>query len=354
MNWSHLAYVGESMVDLRSDTVTQPLQTMREEIMKAPVGDDVFGDDPTINALQEMIANMLGKEAALFVPSGTMSNAVAIRTHTSPGDEIITEKTSHIYLYEGGGYATLSGCSIALVDSVRGIMNPSDVEKAIRKAHGSGSHFPDGSLVCVENTSNRGGGTCYTQEDLDSICKIAHDNGCKVHLDGARLFNATVATGITPNRMVRDFDSISICLSKGLGAPVGSLLVGDSEFIERAHRWRKMFGGGMRQAGVLAAAGIYALENNIQRLSKDHKRAKNLANAINSIEGFEVDLDGVQTNMVYVDITNGRDANEVVEALAEKDVHVLALGPHMLRAVVHLHIDDGGIEKAIEAFTQVS
>ena len=342
------------MVDLRSDTVTQPLQPMRDEIMKAPVGDDVFGDDPTINALQDMIANMLGKESALFVPSGTMSNAVAIRTHTSPGDEIITEKTSHIYLYEGGGYATLSGCSIALVDSVRGIMKPSDVEKAIRKADGSGSHFPDGTLVCVENTSNRGGGTCYSQEDLDSICKIAHDNGCKTHLDGARLFNATIATGITPNRMVRDFDSISICLSKGLGAPVGSLLVGSSEFIERAHRWRKMFGGGMRQAGVLAAAGIYALENNIQRLSEDHKRAKNLASAINSIEGFEVDLDGVQTNMVYVDITDGRNANEVVEALAEKNVHVLALGPQMLRAVAHLHIEDRDIETAIDAFTQIS
>jgi len=327
---------------------------MRDEIMKAPVGDDVFGDDPTINALQDMIANMLGKESALFVPSGTMSNAVAIRTHTSPGDEIITEKTSHIYLYEGGGYATLSGCSIALVDSVRGIMKPSDVEKAIRKADGSGSHFPDGTLVCVENTSNRGGGTCYSQEDLDSICKIARDNGCKTHLDGARLFNATIATRITPNRMVRDFDSISICLSKGLGAPVGSLLVGSSEFIERAHRWRKMFGGGMRQAGVLAAAGIYALENNIQRLSEDHKRAKNLASAINSIEGFEVDLDGVQTNMVYVDITDGRNANEVVEALAEKNVHVLALGPQMLRAVAHLHIEDRDIETAIDAFTQIS
>jgi threonine aldolase len=326
---------------------------MREEIMKAPVGDDVFGDDPTINTLQEMIANMLGMEAALFVPSGTMSNAVAIRTHTSPGDEIITEKTSHIYLYEGGGYAALSGCSIALVDSRLGIMKPEDVEKAIRKADGSGSHFPNGSLVCVENTSNRGGGTCYTQDALDSICEIAHNNGCKVHMDGARLFNATVAMSIAPNRMVRDFDSVSICLSKGLGAPVGSLLVGSSEFIERAHRWRKMFGGGMRQAGVLAAAGIYALKNNIQRLSEDHVRAKHLANAINSIEGFDVDLDGVQTNMVYVDITNGRDANEVVEALAEMDVDVLALGPHMLRAVAHLHISDSDIEKTIDAFNQI-
>ena len=353
MNLKRLGYVGEGMVDLRSDTVTQPLQAMRDEIMKAPVGDDVFGDDPTINALQRKIAHMLGKDAALFVPSGTMSNAVAIRTHTSPGDEIITEKTSHIYLYEGGGYAALSGCSIALVESIRGLMKPQDVENAIRKAHGSGSHYPNGSLICVENTSNRGGGTCYSQEALDAICEIAHSNGCKVHMDGARLFNATVATGITPERMIRDFDSISICLSKGLGAPVGSLLVGSSEFIERAHRWRKMFGGGMRQAGVLAAAGIYALENNIQRLSQDHKRARVLADAINSIEGFSIDMEGVQTNMVYIDISNGKDAEEVVNELAKKDVHVLSLGPHMLRAVVHLHISDIDIEKAIEAFSQV-
>ena len=233
------------MVDLRSDTVTKPTDEMREVISSAEVGDDVLGDDPTIIEVQKMISKMLGKEAALFVPSGTMSNAIAIRAHTNPGDEIITERTSHIYLYEGGGYATLSGCSVALVPSELGIMTPEDVEKAIRKGDGSLGHFPNGSLVCVENTSNRGGGTCYNQETLDAIAKVAHENDCAIHMDGARLFNAAIATGTDPARIVRDYDSISICLSKGLGSPVGSLLVGSFDFIALAHRWRKMFGGGM-------------------------------------------------------------------------------------------------------------
>ena len=257
-------------VDLRSDTVTQPTAAMREAMVNAAVGDDVLGDDQTVIQLQDMLAEMLGKEAALFVPSGTMSNAIAIRAHTSPGDEIITETASHIYVYEGGGYAALSGCSVALVPGNSGIMEPEDVEKAIRKQEGSLGHYPNGSLVCVENTANRGGGTCYPQEKLDQIAKIAHDNGCAAHIDGARLFNACVATGTSPSRMVREYDSISICLSKGLGTPVGSVLVGSSEIISEAHRWRKMFGGGMRQAGILAACGIYALENHVERLEEDH------------------------------------------------------------------------------------
>ena len=270
-------------VDLRSDTVTQPTAAMRAVMEAADVGDDVLGDDPTVQALQNHLASMLGKEAALFVPSGTMSNAVAIRAHTSPGDEIVTETTSHIYQYEGGGYAALSGCSIALVPAVRGIMNPADVTNAIRKEAGSLGHYPDGTLVCVENTSNRGGGTCYPQETLDAIAKIAHDNGCMAHVDGARLFNAVIATGRDAARMVRDYDSISICLSKGLGAPVGSVLVGAADFIAKAHRWRKMFGGGMRQAGVIAAGGLYALEHHIERLAEDHDRARRLAEAVNAM-----------------------------------------------------------------------
>ncbi len=228
-------------VDLRSDTVTQPIPAMRDAMQNAVVGDDVLGDDQTVIELQNRLAAMLGKEAALFVPSGTMSNAIAIRAHTNPGDEIVTESTSHIYVYEGGGYAALSGCSVALVPGKLGIMTPEDVAKAIRKGDGSLGHFPNGSLVCVENTSNRGGGTCYPQETLDAIAKIAHDNDCAAHMDGARLFNAAIATGTAPARIVRDYDSVSICLSKGLGAPVGSVLVGSSEFITLAHRWRKMF-----------------------------------------------------------------------------------------------------------------
>jgi len=342
------------MVDLRSDTVTKPTDEMRQLIATAKVGDDVLGDDPTIIALQNMISELLDKEAAIFVPSGTMSNAIAIRTHTKPGDEIITESTSHIYIYEGGGYAALSGCSVALVPGKLGIMTPEDVEKAIRKSDGSLGHFPNGSLVCVENTSNRGGGTCYSQENLDAIAKVAHENDCAVHMDGARLFNAAIATGTNPARIVRDYDSISICLSKGLGSPVGSLLVGSSEFIAQAHRWRKMFGGGMRQAGVIAAAGIYALEHNISRLDEDHKRANKLAIAINEMDMFSVNIEGVQTNMVYIEINGDLNANQVVEKLAEHDVHVLALGDNLLRAVTHIHITDEDINKSINAFKTIS
>ena len=338
-------------VDLRSDTVTQPTAAMREAMMNAPVGDDVLGDDQTVIQLQDMLAEMLGKEAALFVPSGTMSNAIAIRAHTVPGDEIITETVSHIYVYEGGGYAALSGCSVALVPGNSGIMEPKDVEKAIRKQEGSLGHYPNGTLVCVENTANRGGGTCYPQDTLDEIANIAHQNGCAAHIDGARLFNASIATGISPSRMVKEYDSISICLSKGLGTPVGSVLVGSSEFISKAHRWRKMFGGGMRQAGVLAACGIYALENHIERLQEDHQRAKYLAKVVNSIDGFNVDLDSVETNMVYIEGDIG--AKQILENLAKHGIDVLEVGPTAVRAVVHLHITDEDIERTIQAFQSI-
>jgi threonine aldolase len=280
-----------------------------------------------------------------------MSNAIAIRAHTVPGDEIITENASHIYVYEGGGYAALSGCSVALVPGKSGIMEPKDVEKAIRKQEGSLGHYPNGSLVCVENTANRGGGTCYPQDTLDEIAKIAHENGCAAHIDGARLFNASVATGVSPSRMVKEYDSISICLSKGLGTPVGSVLVGSSDFISKAHRWRKMFGGGMRQAGVLAACGIYALENHVQRLEEDHRRAKYLAEAVNSIDGFNVNLASVETNMVYIEGDIG--AKKILEKLAEQGVDVLEVGPTAVRAVVHLHITDEDVERTIQAFQNI-
>ena len=339
-------------VDLRSDTVTQPTAAMREAMMNAPVGDDVLGDDQTVIKLQDMLAEMLGKEAALFVPSGTMSNAIAIRAHTNPGDEIITETASHIYVYEGGGYAALSGCSVALVQGKSGIMAAKDVAKAIRKQEGSLGHYPNGSLVCVENTANRGGGTCYPQNVLDEIAKVAHDNGCAAHIDGARLFNAVIATGTSASRMVRDYDSISICLSKGLGTPVGSVLVGSSAFISKAHRWRKMFGGGMRQAGVLAACGIYALEHHIDRMSEDHSRAQRLAEAIDQIDGFSVDLDSVETNMVYIQGDQG--AKEILRKLTELGIDVLEVGPIAVRAVIHLHITDEDIDRTIEAFKQIA
>jgi threonine aldolase len=246
------------------------------------------------------MASLLGKEAGLFVPSGTMSNAIAIRCHTQPGDEIITEEKSHIYVYEGGGYAALSGCSVALVSSDLGIMDVSDVESKIRKsAHGK-SHYPNGTLVCMENTANRGGGTCYTQEQIDDIAQMAISKDCAVHMDGARLFNAIIASGLEPARLVRDCDTISICISKGLGAPVGGVLVGSKKVIEQAHRWRKMFGGGMRQAGILAAAGLYALDHHIERLAEDHFRARQLAEGLVGTTGIDLNINSVQTNMVYI------------------------------------------------------
>ena len=318
---------------------------------KAAVGDDVWGDDPTVIQLQKMVAEMLGKETALFVPSGTMSNNVAIKTQTNHGDEIVTHRNSHIYLWESGAYASLAGCSISLVDGDWGQMTPTGVQDAIRKTAGSNYHFPDCKLVCVENTANVGGGSIYEQETLDEICKVAHDNDCRTHLDGARLFNAVIGSGVDPARMVRGFDTISICLSKGLGAPVGSVLVGDLETISRSRWWRKTFGGGMRQSGILAAAGIYALENNIDRLSEDHIRASRLAEAISRMSSFSVELEAVHSNMVYVQC-NEDSAGEVASRLASRGVDVSEETDSIVRAVTHLHITDEDIDRAIEAFEQ--
>ena len=346
-------YAASDRVDLRSDTVTQPTPGMRRAMAEADVGDDVLGDDPTVIELQNRLASLTGKDAALFVPSGTMSNAIAIRAQTNPGDEIVAERHSHIYVYEGGGYAALSGCSIALVPGTRGIMRPEDVKSAIRKGDGSLGHYPNGTLVCVENTSNRGGGAIYSQETMDSICKIAKDNKCNSHLDGARMFNAVVATGTSPERMTRDFDTVSICLSKGLGSPVGSVLVGSDETIRLAHRWRKMFGGGMRQAGIIAAAGIYALENNVERLIEDHVHAHKLAEAINDMEAFTIDMKSVETNMIYIG-TVGNNAERIVEKLSEDGIDVLSIDESNIRVVTHLHITPEDVERTISAFSKLT
>ena len=340
------------MIDIRSDTVTQPTEGMRKAMLEAEVGDDVLGDDPTVIKLQNKAAELLGKESALYVPSGTMSNIVATRTHTSPGDEIVTEAHSHIYRYEGGAFAALSGCSVALVDGKNGLMTSEQVSSSIRKAEGSLSHYPNGSLVCVENTAQGGGGSVYTQEVIDDICKVAREKDCKLHMDGARLFNASVASNTDPARMVRDFDSISICLSKGLGAPIGSVLVGSKEDLAQAHRWRKMFGGGMRQAGMMAAAGIYALENNIDRLREDHRRARKFAEALVEMPNFSVNLDTVQSNIVYIGVGKGR-SKQMIEKLAKQDIDILDTDDSTIRAVFHLHIGDEDLEKIIEVFAQL-
>jgi threonine aldolase len=341
-------------VDLRSDTVTRPVPDMWDAMRRARLGDDVFGDDPTVRELEERSAELLGKEAALFVPSGTMANQVAIRTWTEPGDEIIVETGAHIYQYEGGAYAALSGVSIKCIEGARGLLDPEDVRLGIRPPGGL-SHFPNTKLVCVENTANRGGGTCYPRPRIEEIAAVAREHGLLLHLDGARLFNAAVATGCPAAGLAAPFDSISFCLSKGLGCPVGSLVVGSRAFVDRGHRFRKMFGGGMRQAGVLAAAGLYALENHIDRLADDHRRAARLARELAAIPGLEVDLAGVETNMVYVDVAGtGLDAAAFLERLAPHEVFPVLVGPTTLRAVTHLEIDDPDIDRAIAAFAEVA
>ena len=337
-------------IDLRSDTVTQPTTAMKEAMLNAPLGDDVFGDDPSVLALEEKAATMLGKEAALFVPTGTMGNQICIRAHTQPGDEMICSDNAHIYIYEGGGFAALSGLSVACVKNESGIMKPSDVKAAIR-AEGSLSHYPETSLICLENTANRGGGTYYSLEAIQEIGAIARERSLAYHLDGARMFNAVVASGISAKDMVAPFDSISLCLSKALGCPVGSVILGTRTFINRCHRFRKMFGGGMRQAGILAAAGSYALDHHIERLADDHARAKNLAEALSSVDGYRVNLESVKSNMVYVDVTReSRSAPELVEALAHDGIMITAVNDDTIRAVTHLQIDDKGIEAAVSGF----
>jgi threonine aldolase len=325
---------------------------MREAMARAEVGDDVNGDDPTVIRLQEEMAGLLGMEAGLFVPSGTMSNAVAVRTHTQPGDEIIAEEHSHLYVYEGGGYAALSGCSIALVPGDHGLVNPTEVKKRIRKSEGSQSHFPNASLICLENTSNRGGGTCYRLQTLNEIGDIARGSDCRMHLDGARLFNAVVASGNSASELVDMFDSVSVCLSKGLGAPVGSVLVGSKPFIEEAHRWRKMFGGGMRQSGILAAAGLYALEHNLDRLKDDHHHARKLAESIQGLHGLHISMDTVESNMVYVQTEESADKWK--QQLDEHGVLCFALGENTLRLVTHLHIDEEQVKQVGKVFEELS
>ena len=333
--------------DLRSDTVTYPTPGMRAAIAAAPVGDDVFGDDPTVNALQERVAALLGKEASLFMPSGTMANQVAIRTHTEPGDEIIAEAGSHIFLYEGGGFAALSGVSLRPVVGARGLLDPQDVAAVVRPEGGL-SHFPLTKLICVENTANRGGGTIYPLATLQGLRKVADAFGLAMHLDGARLLNAAIGLGVDPASLAAPFDSISLCLSKGLGAPVGSLLVGSRRFVARAHRFRKMFGGGMRQAGVLAAAGLYALDHHVDRLADDHRRARQLAEGLAAFAGITVDLDAVQTNLVYADFAGtGVAAAEWMRRLAQGGVLAHATGPTTLRFVTHLQVGDDAIDAVL-------
>ena len=330
------------MINLRSDTITIPTAPLRQAIAQAAVGDDVFGEDPTVNQLQQRTAEVLGKQAALYMPSGTMTNQVAVRTHTQGGDEIITEATSHIYLYEAGATAALSGVICKTLQGQRGIFTADQLEAALRLPD---QHFPPTRLVCVENTHNRGGGSIWSIDRIAQVAEVARKHGLHLHLDGARLWNAAAATGISEKQYAEYFDSVSVCFSKGLGAPVGSALAGSRAFIDRAHRFRKQFGGGMRQAGIIAAGALYALENHRDRLVEDHANAQTLAQALASVEGIEVDPNDVETNIVRVVLTEPISA-QVAEEMARRGVQVLALEPNSFRAVTNLHISREDITEA--------
>lgn len=323
------------MIDLRSDTVTQPTPAMREAIANAQVGDDVLGDDPTVQALESFVADLLGKEAAVFMPSGTMTNQIALRAHTEPGDEVVLDSNAHIYYYEGGAPAALSGVMCRLIDGDRGVFTAAALESVLRPVD---EHYPRTKLVCLESTHNRGGGRIYPPDEIEAIAQVCQDHGLKLHLDGARFWNACIATGISEADYARRFDSVSVCFSKGLGAPVGSALVGSEEFIVRSRRFRKMFGGGMRQAGILAAGALYALKHHRERLKEDHDNARLLAEGLQSIPGIEIDLTTIQTNIVRFNTTSIA-APMLVERLAEQGVLVFATGSHSIRAVTNLMVN---------------
>lgn len=322
------------MIDLRSDTLTKPTPAMLNAMMTAEVGDDVFGEDPTINKLEAKTAEMFGMEAAIFCPSGTMTNQIAINVHTQPGDEVICHPYSHIYLYEGGGVAFNSGCQVRLVDADRGLLQAEQIESAINL---DDVHAARTGMISLENTVNKGGGACYNIEDIRGIRELADKHNLPMHLDGARIFNALVATGQTAQDFGNLFDSISISLSKGLGCPVGSLLIGDTDFIKKARRVRKKFGGGMRQAGYLAAAGIYALDNNISRLTEDHANANILAEALAQCQWVKK-VDPVETNIVIFYLEDHRDQDDFIQRLRSQGILLLTMGQEKLRFVTHLNV----------------
>jgi len=317
---------------------------MMEAMMNAPVGDDVFGEDPSINELESMTAAMFGMEAAIFCPSGTMTNQIAVKCHTQPGDEVICDESSHIYQYEGGGIAFNSGASVKLLYGDRGRITADQVKTSINP---DDDHKANTSLVCVENTSNRGGGSCYDIEELKKIKKVCTDNNLSFHLDGARLFNALTAKNETPEQYGKIFDSISICLSKSLGCPVGSILLGKKDFIKKARRVRKVFGGGMRQAGFMAAAGIYALHNNIDRLAEDHAHAKQIAAAIAKKDFVKLVLP-VETNIIIFELKDGKSAPGLVAKFKEQNILGYAISPVRIRLVLHLDITNQMVAKTID------
>jgi len=337
------------MIDLRSDTVTKPTHEMMEAMMKAKVGDDVFGEDPTVNELEAITAELFGMEAGLFCPSGTMTNQIAIKVHTQPGDEVICDKLSHIYQYEGGGIAFNSGCSVKLLDGDRGRIT---AEQVLEGINANQDFKAATSLVALENTTNRGGGSCYDFADVLAIKEVCLENKLGFHLDGARIFNAIVAKKEAPKQYGDAFDSISVCLSKGLGTPVGSVLLGTNTFIKKARRVRKVFGGGMRQAGFLAAAGIYALENNINRLSEDHLHAKQIAEALAQAD-YSGEILPVETNIIVAEIKGRLNPATFVQKMKDKGILAMNISSSQIRMVLHLDVSKEMVKKVISAIKTI-
>lgn len=339
-------------IDLRSDTVTLPTQTMREAIYNAELGDDVFGEDPTTNRLEKMAAERMGKEAAMLVASGTMGNLVCVLTHCGRGEEVILGDQSHTFVYEAGGMSALGGIHPHTVaNQPDGTMRLEDIEEAIR---GNNVHFPRSRLICLENTHNRCYGSALTSQYTASVAKLAGERGLSVHLDGARIFNAAVALKVDVTELARHADSVSFCLSKGLSSPVGSVVCGSSQFIAEARRNRKILGGGMRQSGIIAAAGITALEQMVDRLAQDHENARRLAEGIARIPGLSIELKKIQTNIVYFDIADERlTAGKLVRQLSDKGIKILQVGPGRLRAVTHYGISAEDITLALAALNEI-
>ena len=342
---------GDAAVDLRSDTVTRPTPAMRRAMAEAEVGDDVYGEDPTVNKLQERAAEVFGREAALFVPSGSMGNLLAIKTWTQPGREVICEQRAHVNQYELASMSAVAGCMPRPIASQDGILTWTMIESMLRP---KGYHYSQTGLVSLENTHNMAGGTIYPTQVAEEICERAHELKLPVHLDGARIFNASVAQGKSVKELTRKFDSVMFCLSKGLGAPVGSMLVGSREFIDRAHVHRKMLGGGMRQAGILAAAGLIALEESPKTLHRDHENARHLAEALSKIPGIAVDPQKVVTNIVIFDVRGtGQTAAEISAELGKRKVLAGATDKYSVRMVTHCDVDRAGVDRAIAALGEI-
>lgn len=336
-------------IDLRSDTITKPSPAMRKAMFEAEVGDDVFGEDPTVNKLQLKCAEITGKEKALYVASGCMANQLALKSHTQPGDEVICESECHIFNYETAAPAVISNVQMMTVRGENGIMQLDEIKKFVRTKE---YYFPSTRLICIENSHNRAGGVIYPIETIKEISDFARDNGIKMHMDGARIFNAVAETGISVKEYASYFDSISFCFSKGLGAPVGSILCGSSEFITTAHKWRKIIGGGMRQAGIIAAAALYALENNTSRLKEDHEKAKFFAREISKFEQIRINLDLIQTNIVI--FSNSKYTKpELIAKLKDSGVLISAGSFENLRAVFHLDVSMEEVNEAAEKFKEL-